>query len=278
MKTVVLAYVPVIQKGYLQFFTKYADAQLLCIWGDELIAKEASLRKEIRAIAPQDAAILLSHYLSKEVRIADISLLSTIAQAQCIVMPDDAISHRLYQNHLISFGNALAIYDAVFLRWDESSSQKHVSVVPDETISVSQLRYIVDLAQSEASKSSDWWRQVGAVVFARNGSVYVNSHNAHNPTEYSPYISGDPRSSHHKGEHIQLSTATHAEIMVLGWCAQHGLKTAGLSLFTTTFPCPSCARLIAASGITHLYYQSGYSMLDGYQILKDAGITIVRVV
>ncbi len=45
----------------------------------------------------------------------------------------------------------------------------------------------------------------------------------------------------------------------------------------TDFPCPPCAKLLAGAGVARVYYRSGYAVLDGEQVLRDAGVELVRV-
>ncbi|NCS97095.1 MAG: deoxycytidylate deaminase, partial [Candidatus Pacebacteria bacterium] len=87
----------------------------------------------------------------------------------------------------------------------------------------------------------------------------------------------DPRNSFHKGEHIELSTAIHAEAALIADAAKKGISLEGTQLYVTTFPCPACAKLIACSGITKLYFSEGYSMLDGEKILNDAGVLLSKI-
>ena len=56
---IVLAYVPVIQRGYIDFLSQHSDARNVYIWGDTLISLESVLQKEIRALKPQEAKVAL---------------------------------------------------------------------------------------------------------------------------------------------------------------------------------------------------------------------------
>ena len=47
-------------------------------------------------------------------------------------------------------------------------------------------------------------------------------------------------------------------------------------MYVTDFPCPPCARLIAAAGISRLYFRDGYAVLDGEEILRAAGVDILQ--
>lgn len=87
---------------------------------------------------------------------------------------------------------------------------------------------------------------------------------------------GDPRAIFNKGVHIELSSYLHAEAHVIAEAARRGIATEGADLYVTTFPCPVCAKLLAATGIARLYYRDGYSVLDGEEVLLGAGIEIVQ--
>ena len=80
----------------------------------------------------------------------------------------------------------------------------------------------LSLAEREGDRSSDWWRQVG-VVIAIAGRPVIVAHNRHLPTQYAPYIDGDPRNVFKKGVHIDLSTALHGEIAAICEAARRGI-------------------------------------------------------
>ena len=136
---------------------------------------------------------------------------------------------------------------------------------------------MMKLAQSSAQKSSDFWRQVGAVLVGQDGEVISAGSNRHMPDDQTPYIMGDTRGLFHKGQHMELSTAAHAESSLIAKAAKQGISLEGASLYVTDFPCPYCARMIAMSGIKKLYFSKGYAVMDGQEVLKQANIKISKV-
>jgi dCMP deaminase len=74
-----------------------------------------------------------------------------------------------------------------------------------------------------------------------------------------------------------LSTAIHAEAAVIAAAARDGAGLAGADLYTTTFPCPACARLIAAAGFRRCFFAGQYSVLDGEQTLRASGVSLIWV-
>jgi dCMP deaminase len=89
---------------------------------------------------------------------------------------------------------------------------------------------------------------------------------------------GDPRSNFDAGEHFELSKAIHAEAALIAQAARRGAPLDGASVYVTTFPCPVCAKSIAAAGITKVYYTKGYSLFDAEDVLGAAHIEIIQVI
>ena len=105
----------------------------------------------------------------------------------------------------------------------------------------------------------------------------ITTYNRHLPDNHTPYIVGDVRSQFHAGEHFELTSAIHAEAAAIAQAAKRGLPTQGATLVVTDFPCPVCAKLIAAAGIKTVYFCRGYSLLDGEEILRSFGVQMIQV-
>jgi dCMP deaminase len=169
------------------------------------------------------------------------------------------------------------VFDRTFLRWDRDWATAKVPVSFDGEITAGELpRELLGQAQSLAGRSSDWWRQVGAVA-ARDGQLLGCAWNRHHPTEYAPYLNGDPRDAFERGVRADLSTAIHAEAALIAGAARDGTALAGADLYTTTFPCPACARLIAEAGFRRCFFAGQYSVLDGEQTLRATGVRLIWV-
>jgi dCMP deaminase len=48
-------------------------------------------------------------------------------------------------------------------------------------------------------------------------------------------------------------------------------------MLVSDFPCPTCAKLIAHTGIKELYFMKGYSQVAGKEVLEAAGITLRQI-
>jgi len=267
-KTLILAYIPVVHQGYVLWLKKYPKAEVL-VMGQSLTANSRPLQKDIRALTPEQIVVSLQALnLGQSVKVVEAEDLKQLSLDQEILLPDEQISRSVAQEFLKNYQTK---FESVFLRWDGAKATQSLPVVAVTSTD------FMTLAKMAAGQSADWWRQVGAVA-VRADKVLLTAHNAHLPSEQQPYIDGDPRADFHKGDHIELSTALHAEASLIAEAALKGLSLAESSLYVTTFPCPNCAKLIVAAGIKELFFTEGYSVLDGQRVLETAGVKLTQVI
>lgn len=273
----VLLYLPVIHSGYEAFLKRHADAGEILVLGEGFTQAYPSLAKDIRALAPQRAADYLRlGPVQAQVRVVEPADLAGAVTGDVLVLPDEAIMRDLAARYHLDDGRTV-LFDRTFLRWDRDWATAQTPVSFDGEITADELpRELLGRAQDIAERSSDWWRQVGAVA-ARDGQVLGCAWNRHHPTEYAPYVSGDPRDAFERGVRADLSTAIHAEAALIAEAARDGVALAGADLYTTTFPCPACARLIAEAGIRRCFFAGQYSVLDGEQTLRASGVRLIWV-
>ncbi len=268
-----VAFVPVLHKGYIDLFKKYPDT--LGILGADIIADFTSLTRDCRVVDPAVMKIVIESLgIFSSVRVLSKSDLLDLAQSESsIVMPDEDVSRVLAKQHFAD----RAVFESIFLRWDKMPTLRENIVAPHRMITSDEFsKSMMNLAVSESMKSSDWWRQVGTVL-VKDGIIVVQSHNRHLPTDYHLAINGDPRTIFDAGQHIDIATSIHSEALAVAQSAKNGTSLNGVEAFVTTFPCPNCARLLAEAGIKRVYYHKGYSLLDAEEILKAYGIEIVLV-
>jgi dCMP deaminase len=277
-----LLYLPVIHSGYEGFLARHADAAEILLLGSGFTAAYPSLAKDIRALPPDRAAEYLRRAGPADprpaapVRVVEPDDLAAAVTGDPLVLPDEAIMRDIAARHCLDAGRTV-LFDRTFLRWDRDWATAKTPVSFDGEITVAELpRELLGRAEAIAGRSSDWWRQVGAVA-ARDGRVLGCAWNRHHPTEYAPYLSGDPRDAFERGVRADLSTAIHAEAALIASAARDGTRLAGADLYTTTFPCPACARLIAEAGFLRCFFAGQYSVLDGEQTLRARGIGLIWV-
>ena len=191
-----------------------------------------------------------------------------------IICPDEDITRAVIKRY---FHGCDVEYKPIFLRWHRNNVAEKRAVESHRSIVVSDFdSEIIGKAKKEASRSFDWWRQVGGVL-VKDGEPLIFAHNQHVPDEQMPAAFGDPRSIFKRGIHLELTTANHAEAILIAEAAKRGISTRDSWLYVSTFPCPTCAMLVARSGISRCYFSGGYSVLDGEKVLKSANVKLIFV-
>jgi dCMP deaminase len=271
LTTQVLLYLPVIHAGYEAILQRHRDAFPPLVLGRSFADDFPVMRKEIRALDPSRAAAYVGG------RVVERDDLASAVTADTLVVPDEEIMRSLVSSYGLGAGREV-VYEPTFLRWDRgwsTTTERPADFDGKVTADEVSLRF-ARLAMTESRLSSDWWRQVGAVA-VRDGVVLDVAHNEHRPTEYSPYLNGDPRNDFSRGVRPDLSTALHAEAAIVARAARAGVGLAGADLYVSTFPCPACARLIAEAGFERCYFVGPYAMLDGDAILRAAGVELIWI-
>lgn len=273
----IIAYVPVIHAGYVDFFQKYSEASMHVL-DQDVLDEYSHLRKDIRALSPEQSRDLVEKLdIFPAVRLLGKSALENLSHetAISVIMPEDEVSRDLHERY---FPDHEVAFDPVFLRWHRENSFVNTEVRPDRVVDAHDTNEsVIQQLYEAANKSSNWWRRVGAAIVENGNEPAGISHNHHLPTAYTPWIDGDPRSNAYRGVAPEATTDQHAEASLIAEAAKIGESVEGKDIFVTTFPCPPCAKLIAESGITGCYFIEGYAMTDGQQVLSDHGVEIVKI-
>lgn len=287
---VVIGYFPVIHRGVVEFLNIYSPDHLIMVIGEDILKDLSvgedgiqSLSRDPRILKEDDMVKSINPLLRKGsvVRVLRYQNIKLLKDVKNIVMPDEDVSRLFCKKYLKAFqeSGVNVLFEPTFLRWDMLKTLSEVPPNCDRYIKRGELVGIdifVDEVFKAADKSSDWWRQVAAIM-VKDGQVVLTAWNHHMPHEYHPYILGDPRSNFDAGQHIELCSAGHAEATVVAEAAKRGMVTKGATLFVKVFPCPVCAKQIAQAGFGTLYFVEGYSRLESVEILKDAGVEIIHV-
>jgi dCMP deaminase len=275
MTDCVVAYVPVLHEGYRRFLEAHGRGRRMFVIGRELFADYRPLAKDIRALEPAlVASAIQSWEVCSSVSVLDVDGAVALAEEQPrLVLPAEDVSYQVVERW---FPRCEVLYDSVFLRWDKTRTALMLEPRPAGRVTVDEAFADLQLAADDAAAGSvDWWRQVGAAIRFAGGQTRAVT-NEHNPHPLSAYAVGDPRSNFYRGVNLELSTVTHAEARLISEAARDGLATAGAVMYVTDFPCPPCAKLIAAAGVSRLYFHTGYAVVDGQDVLEAAGIEILQ--
>jgi dCMP deaminase len=272
MDTVLVLYIPVLHRGYLDFFLKHHNTELYLL-DPKMIKEFFPLHQEIRALDPG----IIKKMIEALGVLPRVSIISDANVSELkgknIISADEEVSRKFIAQYLSA---EHVIFDNVFLRWDEGNVKRENAIHFDRESSDAFDREIMQRASHNAGKSSDWWRHVGAVLVKDQKSIF-DSHNHHVPSEHVQYINGDPRDSIKAGENPEYSTALHAEQKIVIEAARKGIALEGSSIYVTAFPCMMCAKLIAFSGIKKVFFETGSAVLDGERVLKANGVELILV-
>lgn len=270
-------YVPVIHAGYDRFLAEHASGAELLLVGSGFSDDYPVLAKEIRALDAERAlAYLLSSGAVTSGRVISPSDLPAAVEQGVLLTPDEDVTRGIVRQYSLT-DRADVRFLPTFLRWDREWSKAGRPLGYDGEVSADEYaRRMQKLARRASGRSSDWWRQVGAIA-VKDDEIIAEAHNRHLPTEYSPYIDGDPRNNFSRGVETDLTTALHAEAAIVAWAAREGVSLRDADLHVTTFPCPTCAMLVAEAGFARCYFSGPYALLDGENVLRQAGVELYFV-
>ena len=79
------------------------------------------------------------------------------------------------------------------------------------------------------------------------------------------------------GKNHELCRGIHAEQNAIIQAAYHGVSIKGASLFCTNLPCSICAKMIINAGINRICYASGYADSMSEEMLKEAGVDVIKI-
>jgi len=136
--------------------------------------------------------------------------------------------------------------------------------------------YFMNIAIEVSRRSTCTRRQIGAIIVSDVGEIKSTGYN------------GNPRGIPHceeigcirdklgipSGTRLETCTAVHAEQNAL---IQAGTNSKGSTLYSTIVPCPICARMILNAQVVRVVYIDDYSDLSGVELLKQAGMKIVKL-
>lgn len=69
----------------------------------------------------------------------------------------------------------------------------------------------------------------------------------------------------------------HAEANAITKLAKSTQNSEGSTLYLTLSPCRDCCKLIIQSGIKRVIFKEEYRDLDGLKILREAGVSLLRI-
>lgn len=284
MKILVL-YMPVLHKGYLELFDRVKPDIIGLLTEDVLQTLPDNLayiakKDVIRALPSKVMAGVVASLFPSCVRVVQVSvenLESTIIEPT-MFMPDEDVSIAVAEKYFGGVQAVTLVTPPSRLRYHRNNSEEKKLLVPDRRIVLTELdREMMALATSVTERSSDWWRQVGGVLKLKDGR-HIVAYNEHQPHEQIAATFGDPRSIFKSGVRADLSHSDHVEHILIGEAARLGISTAEAWMYLTTFPCLPCSRLVARAGVKRLFYRdASYGLLDADKYLRMKKMELIEV-
>lgn len=263
---------PVLHRGYLNFF-KHLDGLVkdIYLFDDELVLELSEYKPDIAALSSETLVGILKGLGYSQVSLLKKSEIGNIGKEK-IILVNDQVSRAFHEKYL---ADAEVRWENVFLRWERenvlSTEVVDVPIVSDET----PVRFMGE-AYKEGEKSSDWWRQVGAVL-VKDNEIMLRGYNTGVPDDHEPYKKGAVRDFLEPGERPELASTIHAEQSIIAAAAKQGIALQDADLYVTHFPCAVCAKMLSRSGIRTCYFSEGSSNLDGKAALESAGVMVLLV-
>jgi dCMP deaminase len=135
--------------------------------------------------------------------------------------------------------------------------------------------YFIKIAEIVKERSTCLRRRVGAVIVKDNRILTTGYNGAPPGARHCDEIGcmretmGIP-----SGERHELCRALHAEQNAVIQAAKYGIPIEGSTVYTTTYPCVICAKILIASGVERIVYDGGYPDELSKKFLADSGIII----
>ena len=137
--------------------------------------------------------------------------------------------------------------------------------------------YFMNIAQVVSTRSTCIRRQIGAVLTHKNFVISTG----YNGACSNHYQCDDQdvcirnENNIKSGTQLEFCKASHAEANAIIHChvPLHTLPKS-ITLYTTTYPCPICAKLIIESNIKRVVCYSAYSNQDAMELFAQSNIAV----
>jgi dCMP deaminase len=109
--------------------------------------------------------------------------------------------------------------------------------------------HLLGFAEHAAKASRDPSTQVGAALISPDGDVLLTACN-----DFPVGVQDHPERRSRPTKYLFTS---HAEGRLIAHAAKHGIKTAGMTVYVTHFPCSRCASTLIDAGISLIVHGTG---------------------
>lgn len=140
--------------------------------------------------------------------------------------------------------------------------------------------YFIQIAIDVAERSTCIRRKVGAVITHNNMIVSSGYNGAPHGMEHcsdNKELCIRTKNNIPSGHKLELCRAIHAEQNAIIQARCLGRDIQGATIYVTTFPCITCAKMIIQSGIETIVYKGEYNDPFAIEMLNEAGIQIIKI-
>ncbi|MFX0069762.1 MAG: cytidine/deoxycytidylate deaminase family protein [Candidatus Hermodarchaeota archaeon] len=125
---------------------------------------------------------------------------------------------------------------------------------------ISKDQYFMEIADVVSQRSTCIKRKVGAVLVKDSHIISTGYNGAPSGFEHCT-VDKCVRKNLRPGEKPELCRGVHAEINCVIQAAIHGTSIKGnTTLYSTTFPCMACLKLLINAGVRKIVYKEDYNM------------------
>lgn len=138
--------------------------------------------------------------------------------------------------------------------------------------------YFTEIAKLVATRSNCVSRKVGAVITVDNQIIATGYNGAPKGLHHCVDAGGCLRKLNKipSGTRQEICRAVHAEQNAIISAAVKGVSIKGGTIYTNTYPCSICTRMLINAEIKRIVYDSDYSDPLSKEMLEESGIEVVR--
>ncbi len=148
----------------------------------------------------------------------------------------------------------------------------------DNRARISRDEYFMKIAELVSQRSTCVKRKVGAILI-KDSHIISTGYNGVPPGFKHCTLDTCLRKNIESGEKPELCRGVHAEVNCIVQAAIHGTSIKGETvLYSTTFPCMSCLKILINAGIKKIVYKEGYYMENKVKenLVKESNLIIQK--
>jgi dCMP deaminase len=138
--------------------------------------------------------------------------------------------------------------------------------------------YFMEVAQVVAKRSTCLRRHVGAIIVKDKRIIATGYNGAPSGMAHCLDVGClRERLQIPSGERQELCRGLHGEQNAIIQASLYGFSVEGATLYTTTEPCITCAKMIINAGLRRVVYMKEYPDTLARQMLQEAGVECSRI-